>query len=243
MIKKVEGIIIHEQDYSESSKIINVLTKEYGIIGIIAKGVKRMKSNLRGVSGKLTYGNFHIYYKKDKLSNLISVDVVNSFKNIKTDIIKISYTSFIIELVEQVIKEDYKKDIYNILISSIIKIEENYDPLVITNILELKLLEYLGVRPMIDGCAICDNKTDIVTISVDKGGYICAHCYHNEPKITDKSIKLIRMFYYVDISKITKLDISDASKKEIDRFINDYYDKYTGLYLKTKKFLDNLVKL
>jgi DNA repair protein RecO (recombination protein O) len=243
MIKKVQGIVISEQDYSESSKIINIITKEYGLIGVIAKGAKRMKSSLRSVSGKLTYGYFHIYYKEDKLSDLISVDVINPFRNIKSDIMKISYTVFIIDLVKQLIREEYSEEIYDLLINAILKIEEGYDPLVITNILELKLLDYLGVRPMVDGCTICGSKTNIITLSGDRGGYICKECYQGEKMVSDKTIKLVRMFYYVDIAKITKLEISDEIKKEINTFIDDYYDRYTGLYLKSKKFLDNLAKL
>ena len=46
MIKKIEGIIVSEVDYKESSKIINLYTKEYGIIGVLARGAKRLKSNL-----------------------------------------------------------------------------------------------------------------------------------------------------------------------------------------------------
>ena len=51
------------------------------------------------------------------------------------------------------------------------------------------------------------------------------------------------MFYYVDISKISKLDISDTIKKELDNFINDYYDRYSGIYLNSKKFLKELENL
>ena len=58
-----------------------------------------------------------------------------------------------------------------------------------------------------------------------------------------KTIKLLRMFYYVDINKISKLDISDNIKKELNMFIDDYYDRYSGLYLKSKEFLRNLQKL
>lgn len=243
MIKKVEGIVISEQDYSESSKILNVLTKDHGVIGIMAKGAKRMKSNLRGVTGKLTYGYFHIYYKPEKLSDLIGVDVINSFKNVKNDIVKISYATFLVELVHQIAKQEYDQAMYYLLINGIIKIDEGYDPLVITNIIELKLLNYLGVQPMLDGCAICGKKTDIITLSVEKGGYICTKCYNGERKASSKAIKLIRMFYYVDIAKITKLEISNEVKKEIDTFIDDYYDRYTGLYLKSKQLLTNLAKL
>ena len=51
------------------------------------------------------------------------------------------------------------------------------------------------------------------------------------------------MFYYVDLAKITKLSISQATKNEINMFLNDYYDRYTGLYLKSKKFIRDLQKL
>lgn len=62
MLETVEGIIISEKPYGETSKIINCLTKEYGIIGIIAKGSRNLKSDLRSTTNKLIYGNFNIYY-------------------------------------------------------------------------------------------------------------------------------------------------------------------------------------
>ena len=55
MIEKVEGIVVSEVDYKESSKIINVLSPQYGVIGIIAKGTKKVNSNLSSVSATLSY--------------------------------------------------------------------------------------------------------------------------------------------------------------------------------------------
>ena len=78
-IEDIEGLVLTETNYSESSKILNVLTKEHGLIGVISKGCRNMKSKLHGVSRKLVYGTFHIYYKEKGLSTLISVDVINSF--------------------------------------------------------------------------------------------------------------------------------------------------------------------
>jgi len=97
-IKRLEGIVVSEVSYSESSKILNVLTREFGLIGIMSKGCKKIKSPLRSVSTKLTYGYFHVHYKKDGLSTLISVDVIDSLMKIKSDITKISYDSFLLEL-------------------------------------------------------------------------------------------------------------------------------------------------
>jgi len=243
LIKKIEGIIISEVDYKESSKIINVFTKEYGIIGLIATGAKKLKSPLSGVTTKLTFGNFHIYYKENGLSKLIEVDVINNFKSIRGDILKISCASFLAELSTQVYRQSMTSEIYNLFIESLLKIEDNFDPEVITNILELKLLDYLGIRPVVDKCVNCNSTNNIVTISSYRGGYICKNCLTNEKILDSKTVKLIRMFYYVDISKISTLDISEKVKQELNEFIDLYYDRYAGLYLKSKEFLKELKKI
>lgn len=241
MIRKVEGIVIKETDYKETSKIINIFTKE-GIIGILAKGAKRLKSPFVGATSKLTYAYFHINYKENSMSTLIEVDIIDTLKNLKKDITKISYASFITDLTYQVYKHENNNFLYELYKSSIIKINEGYDPLVITNILELKYLDYLGIRPIISKCVICGKDKNIITISSYKGGYICKSCHTNEKIISLKALKLIKMFYYIDISKISKTDISANVKKEINTFIDEYYDRYAGLYLKSKSFLNNLSK-
>jgi len=240
MIRKIEGIIVSEVDYKESSKIINIFSPEVGVIGVLARGTKKIKSNLSGVTSKLTYGYFHIQYKENGLSTLMEVDVINGFKNIRRSIDKISYASYLLELSSMVYKHGSDINIYNLLIASLKKIDEGYDYEVITNILELKLLDYLGIKPVIDSCVNCGSKVDIVTISSYKGGYLCKNCARDEVIVNIKTIKLLRMFYYVDINKISKIEISDNIKKELNRFIDDYYDRYSGLYLKSKMFLKNL---
>ena len=242
MNKKIEGIIVSEVDYKESSKIINLYTKEYGIIGVLARGAKRLKSSLSGVTSKLTYGYFYLNYKENGLSILTEVDVIESFKNIKKDLLKISYASFLTELVTQVYKHENSNNIYEIYLNGLKKIEDNMDPMVIVNIIELKLLDNLGIKPVIDSCVSCGS-TDIVTISSYKGGLLCNNCLGNEKIVHNKTIKLIRLFYYVDISKIDKIEISDVIKNEINEFVDDYYDRYSGLYLKSKQFLKNISKV
>lgn len=245
MITTVEGIVLSETAYSESSKILNVITKEYGVIGLLSKGCKSLRSPLRSVSTKLTFGSFNIRYKEGKLSTLISVDVIDNLKKIKTDLtlIPLSYAYFILELAEQVMKHNYIQDIYDLMINAILKINDGYDPLVITNILELKYLDYLGVMPVLDCCCVCGNQTSIATLSSSRGGFVCNNCKKNEKIVDKKTIKLIRMLYYVDISKITNVDISLKIKMEINSFLDEYYDRYTGLYLKSKKFLEELNKI
>ena len=239
MITCVEGIVINTKNYGDTSKIIDIFTKEYGVIGVMAKGCKSLKSNLRSVTDKLTYANFTIFYKKDKLSILSEASVINNFSNIKKDIEKISYASFLIDLTNQVYKESNNDELYDLLISGLIKINENFNPKAITNIIELKYLEYLGVMPNLDGCTICGSK-NVITLSPDKGGYLCKKCHTNEPIVSEKAIKLVRMYTLVDINKISKLELNNKIINEVNNFIDLYYDRYTGLYLKSKDFLNKL---
>ncbi len=241
-IKRIEGFVINERSYGETSKILDIITKEYGVIGVLSKGAKRLKSPLRSISQRFTYADFEISYKKDKLSTLISADVINSLNNIKKDIEKISYINFISELTNQVLKQSKNKLIYDNYMASIIKINEGYDPMVITNILEIKYLDFLGVTPELNGCVICGSK-NVVTLSADKGGFVCKKHHMGGYFTNEKTIKVIRMLKYVDILKISKLNLSNIVKNEINSFLNEYYDRYTGLYLKSKEFLKNIVKI
>lgn len=240
MKTKIKAIVISETKYGESSKILNLLTCDRGIIGVISKGCRNIKSPLRSVSNKLTYGYFYMNYKENTLSTLTEVDVLNDFKNIKTDLEKIGYVSYLVDLAKQVVKESEIYDVFSILEAALLKIESGFDPLVITNIVELKYLKFLGVFPVMDRCVKCSNTKDIITINSDVGGYLCKNCYTNEYITDEKTVKLLRMFDFVDLAKIKELNIKEKNKKEINMFLENYYTRYTGLYLKSKNFLDQV---
>ena len=240
MLREVEGFILTETPYGETSKIINVFTKDYGIIGIMCKGAKSLKSKNRVSTMRLNYAKFNIYYKKGKLSTLVSADILNPLKKIKSDIVLISYLNYLAELTNQVIKQSNNLAIYDEFIAAILKIEEGLDPLVITNILEIKYLAELGVLFSLDECVICGSKTSIATIDADKGGFICLNCLTNEVIVDKKVIKMLRMYYYVNIKSISNIKVEDNIKGVINKFLDMYYERYTGLYLNSKNFLKNL---
>lgn len=240
MIEKVEGIIVSETPYGDTSKIINVFTREYGIIGVMAKGAKSMKSRLRGVTTKFTYAFFHIYYKKDKLSLLKDVDIIDSLNNIKTDLKLIGYMSYITELSTQVFKQSNDTNIFSLYIEAVKKLNEKLEPIVLANILEIKYLDYLGIALNLSSCINCGNKKDIVTVDPDQGGYVCKNCYRGERIVPLAIIKLLRMYYLVDIKTITSLNLKEDNIEQVNYFLTKYYERYTGLYLKSKDFLEQV---
>lgn len=235
-IISTDGIVVSSIPFKESSRIINILTKDMGIVGCIVKGCKSLKSKLRLPSEKFAYGTFHFYYKENGLSTLIEADIKNYFINIKSDIVKISYMSYLCELATNVYKESSNSEVYDILISALLKIEDNFDPKIITNIVEIQYLSYIGISLCLDSCVNCGS-TKVVTLSTSRGGYLCSNCRQSEPILDGKILKLLRLYNYVDISKISNLDIDIEVSNAIDRIISEYYEDYSGVSTKSKKFL------
>ncbi len=250
-IVKTKGIVIGEQVYSESSKILKVFSRDLGIISILSKGCRKTKSPFHAASNKLIYASFDISYKEDAISTLIAVDIMKIFKNIVMDyrdLEKKMYAFLLVDLTSQVVKdkniiEDERKSIYDIFLSCLNKIDEGFNANIIFNIARLKYLEYLGVRPSIDACSSCGDTSSIITLAASSFGYICKNCYTNEKIVQMETVKMIRMLYYVIIDKIKKLEIKDEIAKEIEEFLDEYYDLHTGIYLKTKDKYKTVLKI
>ena len=249
-IKKIEGIITGEQNYSESSKILKIFTRDLGLISVISKGCKKPKSPLHEGSNKLIYGVFDISYKEDGLSTLIAIDIKDNFKNIPMDykdLAKKMYAFTIIDISMQVLPQDEiddneKKEIYDILISTLNKINGGINPRILLDIVMLKYLNFLGVLPNLDSCAFCGSNFDIITMDARSFGFVCRECYTNERMVNEKALKMLRMLYYVDIDKIKNLEVGEELQ-DIEEFIDNYYEEHTGIYFNIKKKLVTLNKM
>ncbi len=243
MLEKVTGFIVSSMDYRETSLILKVFTKEHGLISVIGKGVKSLKSPLRALTLPYTYGYFYLYYKENKLSILKDVDILDPLFKIHEDLTLLSYMNYFVDFVSQVYKESENSYLFDLLQSAVLKVNEGFDPAVLSSILEIKCLPMLGVGLSLDACISCGSQKEIVTLDADQGGLLCKKCYRNEKIYHPETIKLFRLFQYVDIAKITKLNIKKEIKKEMDLFLSNYYSRYTGIYFGSKEFLKKIKPL
>ncbi len=238
---KTKGIVLYETPYGETSKILNVLTEDFGKISIISKGCRNIKNKLRGVSNKMNYCEYTISYKENGISTMIEGNTINSFKNVFGDMKKSIYSFYLIDLINQVLNENNDKELFYFLANSLIKINDGLSPELISSFVEINLLKYLGVSLNLDSCVNCGNTSDLITIDLNNGGCLCKNCYHDGYLFKEKSLKLIILLSKIDLGKIKELSITDNEVfKEIDNFLHEYYSHYTGIYLNKK---DNLMKI
>lgn len=246
MIQKCEGIVIRRTDYGENNKIITLYTREWGKIGVMARGANKPNSRLSAVTQLFYYGYF-LVKTSSGLGSLSQGESLSSFRNIRENIVSTAYASYIIELLDK--GTDEKKPnpfLFELLYQSINYIDEGYDPEVIKAIFEMKMMSVIGIPPVLDRCVSCDQTEGEFSFSIREGGFLCHRCMNQDPyriPISPHTVKLLRLFYYFDLSRLGNISLKRETKKEIEMVIETYYDNYSGLSLKSKKFIKQLHKL
>ncbi len=246
MFQKCEGIVIRTNHYGETNKIVTLFTREWGKIGVMARGAKKPNSRLAAITQLFTYGQF-LVQTSSGLGGLQQGEMLSSMRTIKEDIFLTAYASYVIDLTDK--STDEKKAnpfLFEMLYQTLNYINEGYDPEIIVHIFEVKMLNTLGLYPVLNQCAVCGSTDGHFSFSIREGGFICHRCLEKDPyhyKISQSTVKLLRLFYFLDMSRLGNISVKQETKDELKKIINAYYDEYSGLHLKTKKFLNQISQL
>lgn len=246
MLEKCEGIVIRINDYGETNKIVTLYTREWGKVGVMARGAKKPSSRLAAVTQPFTYGNYLVQTGRG-LGGLQQGEIISSMKAIKEDIFLTAYASYIAELTDKS-TEDRKANpfLFELFYQALNYINEGLDPEVIMLIYEMKMLNTLGLYPVLDKCSVCGSTEGRYSLSIREGGLICHRCAEKDPyrfDVSQVTIKLLRVFYYIDLNRLGNISIKEVTKSNLRKVIDSYYEEYSGLNLKSKRFLKQMDKL
>jgi DNA repair protein RecO (recombination protein O) len=243
MLQKCEGIVIRTNNYSETNKIVTIYTREWGKVGVMARGAKKPNSRLTAITQLFSHGYFLIY-KGSGLGNLEQGEIISSMRSIREDIILTAYASYILELTDKCTDEKIPNPyLFELLLQTIIYMNEEYDLDVLIHIFEMKMLSSLGLYPTLNKCTVCGETDGHFSFSIRENGFICHRCLDTDPyhyKISSSTVKLLRIFYFFDLSRLGEISVKEETKKELKKVIDAYYEEYSGLHLKSKRFLDQI---
>jgi DNA repair protein RecO (recombination protein O) len=243
MMQKAEGIVIRTIDYGESNKILTLFTREFGKVGVMARGAKKPKSRLASTTQLFTCG-FFLFQKSTKLGTLQQAEIVKPLKAIQSDIVKTAYAAYFVELLDKSTEERVSSPaIYEFLYYSLVYLDEGIDEQILKFIFEIKMLILLGIGPHVNGCKSCGSMEGKFAFSNKEGGLLCQRCSRIDPRaihISEQTAKLLRVFYYIDMKRLGNVSVKQETKDELEQVISKYYDDYSGLHLKSKKFLNHL---
>lgn len=243
MLQKSEGIVIRTIEYGETNKIVTIFTREWGKVGVMAKGAKKPNSRLASITQPFTYAYFLIR-KSTRLGGLEQGESIDSLRGIREDIFKTAYASYILELLDKGVENNRPNPfLFELLLQTLQYMNNGEDLEIMTYIFEMKMLNIYGLYPILNRCVFCSNTEGRFAFSIKEGGFICHRCFDHDPyslKVSPATIRLLRLFYFLDIHRLGKISVKEETKKELKNVISTYYDEYTGLNLKTKRFLNQI---
>lgn len=246
MLQKVEGIVIRTTDYGEANKILTLYTRELGKIGVMARGAKRPKSRLSSISQLFTHGQF-VFQKTSGLGVLNQGEMIQSFRDLREDLFLTAYGAYIVELLDKLTEQnDINPYLYELLFQTLKYIDEGLDYEVLTRIFEVKMLKVAGIGLYVDGCSHCGATEGEYSFSVKEGGFLCHRCLHVDErtiKINSGTAKLLRLFYHFDLNRLGAISVKAETKEQLKQVLESYFDEYSGLYLKSKRFLNQIDKM
>ena len=239
----LRGIVIRELPSGESGKRLLVFAKGYGKVYVVARGAKNPKSKFLAGTQLFSYCDFQTYKGKGFYA-VTQIDIIENFYPIRSDIEKMAYASYLVELTDKVVMARAEEDqILELLIRAlwlISKSEENISLLV--RIFELKLLQLAGFMPQIDECVICGRKDSLSYFSVEEGGTVCADCACENLHfpISSGSIRAINYVLDSDMKRMFQFRVSESVLHELTLITRRYIYVHISTHIQSTKFIDSL---
>lgn len=236
----VEGVILKRTPYKENDMILHVYTRDYGKIGVLARGVRKMTSKNARATQDLMISEMTIHLKKG-LSSLIKASPVDYLRHIKENIESEIVANYILEYFYRYIDENIP-DIreYHILLQSLKAINQGYYPLLVYLLFNVFILEHNGVSIDVEGCVVCGHQK-VKSISLSDGGFVCEKHLHQNPIYSIDILKAFRHIHKIPISHIDDIHIDENVISSLIPIMDSFIEEYTGISMKTKTFIQQIV--
>ena len=175
-------IVLHVQDYLESSRIVRLATRELGVQSALARGSRRPKSRFGHSLDLFASGvaQFTVRPGRD-LSNLTGFDLTRSRMAIAADLDRFAAASAIAELALRFSFADPNDGAFDVLTDSFDAIAGASAGSATDAGLAAawQYITSLGFGPSIDSCCTCQSALaagDQASFSHEAGGVLCARC-------------------------------------------------------------------
>lgn len=242
-----EAIVIRVRDFDEADKIAVMLTREEGKVQVIARGARRSRNRYASAMQLFTHVKVALYSGRS-MDTCSQIDTVESFRNLREDLLRMAYGAYSCELMDEMIKEKQRNESAYLLLLTTLHLlnAKEYEPEPIRRAYELKLLSILGFRPNLERCVACGQGLGDgpqIRFAPGMGGVLCPSCSADSDgvvRISRGALETIKRLLDGDLRRAHMIRVTGELAKELDRAIGEYIGIRTDRRLKSKEFLDEL---
>ena len=235
MLTKDHAICIRATDYSETSQIVTLFTRENGKISAIAKGSKRPKSPFDGHIELFSYGQIIFVPSQDsKLATLTEFEQKSHCSGLANNLFSLNCASFATELINSLTTEfDPHPELFDQFLQFLQNTENsnnNRDCLALLILFQFSLLKEIGLQPILNICVNCKTRHEMqdtrceIYFSSSANGLVCRDC---EPAFTDKlKLSLASANCLTDFKKIA--DANENTLNEVEKILIHHFTETLG---------------
>lgn len=243
-IVESKGLILFAKNHKEKDKLVKIFTESAGKQMFYVRGIHRKNNPLTAAILPYTKATYIGSFQTEGLSFLNAAKYITPFQQIQADIFKAGYATYLLNLADAAIEDHvYDPNLFHFLDQALTLIDEGKDVEIITNIFEIQLMQRFGVNLHFRDCVVCHQTTGKFDFSSAYSGILCdkhweldPHRYHGDPR----AIHFLRLFHQIEYSKIQSIALQIETKRAIRQVIDELYEEYVGINLKSKKFIDQL---
>lgn len=246
MLYRVEGIVIRSMDYGESNKIVTLLTKSQGKVGVLIRGAKKVRSRHSSLAQLFTYGEFS-YFRTKGLGTLNHGEIIQSHHDLREDLDLSAHAAYAVELTDRTLQEDEPGNYYFEQLNAYLEaLSDKKDTAIVTQLYEMRVLDFAGYAPQLEYCVQCGQEAAVYKLSVQFGGALCPRCQHNDRfavTLSEGAQKLLKLYRRMDLRRLGNIQVREETKQELKKAMRALLDAQLGLQLKSRAFLEQLDKL
>lgn len=222
-VVKTKGIVLSETNFSESDKMLTVLTPDLGRITCVAKGARKMQSPILSASQIFAFSELVLFRSKGDMYYINSAELIEAFYALRTDYDKLEAAMFCVKFVKQnVCENQISVNMLKLLLNSIYLIATGEKPIeLVKNVFLLKAVCILGYTPNFS--ALEEDETTVSGYSMQKGELVYRTSFDKSMiGLSYDAMIAIRYVIQSDLKKVFSFQIREDVLNEL-AFFNKIY--------------------
>lgn len=189
------AIVLSALRYSETSKIVRLATRSFGVQSAIAKGALRPRSRFGAALQLLSEGQAHFLTKENReLHTLTAFDLTRLHSGLAADLSRYAAASALAEVMLRFAPPDPHPESFDLVLDALGGLESAPTPAVEALGLRLlwQLVSVLGFAPSLDACVFDGARLPpegALPFSAREGGALCRACaaLHGATQLPERS--------------------------------------------------------
>ena len=237
-----QGLVLYNRNFREDDKLAKIFTEQAGKRMFFVKHAGQSK--LAPVIQPLVLARFLLRINDDGLSYIEDYHEVMTFPRINSDLFTMAYATYVAALADASLQDNQQDaPLFAFLQKTLELMEEGLDYQILTNIFEIQILTRFGIGLNFNECVFCHRVGQAFDFSFKYGACLCPEHYHEDEKrchLNPNIPYLLNQFQAIDFDTLETISLKSEIKQDLRKFMDQIYEEYVGIHLKSKKFIDSL---